>query len=430
MTSDSPRHMRLAIIAAGAAGSYCGACARDVTLARELIARGHDVQVLPLYTPLRTDGPDPSVPRVFFGGINVYLEQRWPFYRRVPGFVNWLLDRPGLLRFVSRFGIETRPEQLGDMTVSMLEGPTGRQRGELDSLIDYLRSDGPPDFVMLSNSLLMGLAPPLRDALGCAVVCNLQGEDSFVARLGDPWTGRAVAIMQHLAQGIDAFISPGVGYAEHMADVLDVPGERVHTVRTGVPLPPLPPRRDRRAPARVSFLSRLCADKGLDTLCDAFGMIADEETVLAVAGQANSSDRTFWKTCRTRLVKAGLENRLDFRGEVSERDKQSFLAAADIFCVPERVSEPRGVACLEAMAAGVPVVVPDHGIFPEIADLAGGATCVPPGDAAALAAAFKQLLRDRDALLEMGRSARAGVEEHFSAARMASRTEELLRGLL
>ena len=67
--------MKILSITAGAAGMYCGSCFRDNGLAIELMARGHDVTLLPVYTPTRTDEPNVSRHRVLFGGISVYLQQ-------------------------------------------------------------------------------------------------------------------------------------------------------------------------------------------------------------------------------------------------------------------------------------------------------------------------------------------------------------------
>ncbi len=67
--------MRILSLAAGAAGMYCGSCLRDNALAAELVARGHDVTLIPLYTPLITDERNVTRPEVLFGGINVYLQQ-------------------------------------------------------------------------------------------------------------------------------------------------------------------------------------------------------------------------------------------------------------------------------------------------------------------------------------------------------------------
>ena len=68
--------MKILSITAGAGDMYCGSCLRDNALAAELIARGHDVTLLPFYTPTLTDEPNVSAgSRVFFGGISVYLQQ-------------------------------------------------------------------------------------------------------------------------------------------------------------------------------------------------------------------------------------------------------------------------------------------------------------------------------------------------------------------
>src|SRR5436309_14671783 len=114
--------MRIAFITAGAAGMYCGSCMRDNTLVTALRALGHDALLIPTYTPVRTDEPNVSQRRVFFGGINVYLQQKSALFRHTPWTLDRLLDAPRLLRWVSRFAVKTRAEELGELTVSMLKG--------------------------------------------------------------------------------------------------------------------------------------------------------------------------------------------------------------------------------------------------------------------------------------------------------------------
>ena len=79
--------MKIAYIAAGAAGMYCGTCIHDNTLASALQRKGHDVALIPTYTPIRTDEADVSIDRVFYGGINVYLQQKSALFRHTP----WML---------------------------------------------------------------------------------------------------------------------------------------------------------------------------------------------------------------------------------------------------------------------------------------------------------------------------------------------------
>src|SRR5262245_60992153 len=86
--------MKVLSITAGAAGMYCGSCARDNALAAELIRLGHDVTLLPVYTPTRTDEPNVSRKRVMFGGISVYLQQYVPLFRKTPRFFDRLWDSP------------------------------------------------------------------------------------------------------------------------------------------------------------------------------------------------------------------------------------------------------------------------------------------------------------------------------------------------
>src|SRR5262245_54024125 len=81
--------MRILQLTGGAANMYCGSCLRDNSLAAELIRQGHDVLLVPLYTPTRTDENNVSQDKVFFGGISVYLEQHWALFRNTP----WMLDR-------------------------------------------------------------------------------------------------------------------------------------------------------------------------------------------------------------------------------------------------------------------------------------------------------------------------------------------------
>src|SRR5438105_4263237 len=118
---ETRQAMRIAYITAGAAGMFCGSCMRDNTLASALIAQGHDALLIPTYTPIRTDEADVSQTRVFFGGINVFLQQKFSLFRHTPWFLDRLLDFPGLLRWVSRSAVKTRAEQLGELTLSMLK---------------------------------------------------------------------------------------------------------------------------------------------------------------------------------------------------------------------------------------------------------------------------------------------------------------------
>ena len=163
--------MRIAYITAGAAGSFCGSCMRDNTLAAALHRRGHDALLIPLYTPVRTDEEDVSTKRVFFGALNVFLQEKLGLFRHTPWFFDRLLDAPRLLRWVGKFAGKTQAGDLVDLTLSMLRGEHGRQKKEFVKLIDWLKADVKPDLIVLTNVLLSGLIPPLKDAMSLLPGC-------------------------------------------------------------------------------------------------------------------------------------------------------------------------------------------------------------------------------------------------------------------
>lgn len=411
---------------------YCGACARDLALLRELRRAGHEVTVIPLYTPLRMDGQEPvATTAVYLSGIVAYLQQQSPLFRHLPGFVHNWLSRPGLLTWVSRFAISTRPAELGAMTVSVLAGSQGRQAEELAKLVEFLARGPRPDLVVLTNSMLSSLAPEVKRALGVPVVCGLQGEDDFVGQMPEPYRSQAQSWMRSHAASVDLFITPHEAYAGRMAEYLDLSPDRIRTVRTGVDARPYRREAPRpRDPFTIGYLSVITRAKGLDVLLEAARLLAAEgrNFRLRVAGKV--LDARYMRELQATVRTAGMRDRCEFLGEVDFPGKRDFLRDVSVLAVPSRVAECRGVAALEALAAARPVVAPATGAFPEMARLTEGVTLVPPEDPAALAAALAQL-RDRpEQADEQGQRGASGVAEHHSPALTTRQTVEVYREAL
>src|SRR5205807_287021 len=199
--------MKILSITAGAAGMYCGSCSRDNALAVELLARGHEVTLLPMYTPTNPDEANVSRDRVLFGGISIYLQQHLALFRRTPRFLDRLWDSPAVIGAFASRSISTDPKLLGDLTVSMLEGDRGVLRKEFDKLLEWLADEPVPDIVNLPNSLLISLSRPLRDALQRPVCCTLQGEDLFIDALIEPYRAKAIELIRRQAPDVDRFIA-------------------------------------------------------------------------------------------------------------------------------------------------------------------------------------------------------------------------------
>src|SRR5262245_55710091 len=134
--------MRIVLITAGTGSFHCGTCMRDNALVTELRRMGHDALMVPLYLPTILDEPAacPDVP-LFYGGINVYLQQKAGVFRKTPRVLDKLLDSPGILKAAANRAGMTKATELGELTVSMLNGEEGLQSKELNRLVDWLKTD-------------------------------------------------------------------------------------------------------------------------------------------------------------------------------------------------------------------------------------------------------------------------------------------------
>ena len=428
--------MRIAYIAAGAAGMYCGSCLHDNTLAAALMELGEDVLLVPTYTPLRTDEANVSIRRVFFGGINVFLQQKTAIFRRTPWWMDRLLDHPALLDRATRGAGSVNPKQLGDMTVSMLRGEDGRQRKELEKLVHWLLTEVKPDIVHLSNSMQLGMARMLRARCGPPVVCQLSGEDLFLEKLPSPYYDQARSLLLERSRDADAFVAINRYYADFMADYLDVDCGRVHVVPHGLKLDGHGHRIQKPAdePRVVGYLARICEDKGLHLLVEACELLAARGDVppfvVRAAGYLGETDKAYLKSIESRAAAGPLAGRFDYVGELDRAQKIAFLQSLEVLSVPTVYRESKGLPALEAMANAVPVVLPDHGGFSEMIADTGGGLLHRPHDPADLAERIAELLRDPTRATQLGLMGQQAIHHRYHAAEMARQTIELYRQLL
>ena len=420
--------MKIAYITAGAGGMICGNCLRDNALAAALLELGHDVQLIPTYTPIRTDEEDVSLGRVFYGGINVYLQQKYSFFRRTPRFLDRLLDQRRLLRFAARFAVKTAPRDLGSLTVSVVEGSEGAHKKELDRLIEWLGRSR-PEVVHLTNTLLAGIAPAVKRQLGIPVCCSLQGEDFFLSNLPAPHKQRAFDLVRHMAASVDAFIAPCRDHAEAMAPHLGISADVIHVVMPGISLDGFPSKPD-ADPAEfvVGYLARICPEKGLHLLAEALRRLAQKtgssgpRLRLRVAGWLGPEHRGYLERIRQQVEEWGLEGDFEYLGSVGREQKLRFLSGLDALSVPVTYRAPKGLYVLEALAAGVPVVQPRLGVFPELIEQTGGGLLFEPGNVDDLAGSLEWLIDNRAEGQRMGRRGRQAVHEGFHSRRVAEET--------
>jgi glycosyltransferase involved in cell wall biosynthesis len=426
--------MKLLSITAGAAGMYCGSCLRDNALAAELMARGHDVILLPLYTPTLTDEPNVSQSKVFFGGISVYLQQHLAVFRNTPWLLDRLWDSTFALKAASRRSIPTSPRLLGELALSMLRGEAGFQRKELQKFLHWLKSEPSLDVVNLPNSLLIGLALPIKEALNCPVCCTLQGEDLFLEGLENDHRQRALELIRSQIEQVDLFLAVSNYYADFMSEYLRIPPNKIDVVRLGINVEGYPPLdRIRNDVFTVGYFARVCPEKGLHVLCEVYKRLRQRRDFpkarLEVAGYLAAEHVSYLDGIQSQMASWGLREEFQYRGVLDRQEKIQFLCNLDVLSVPSPYNEPKGLYLLEAMAAGVPVVQPRRGAFPEIIEKTSGGLLVEPNNHDSLADGIFSIATNPGLAQQLSRNGFAGVREHYSVARMANRALEVYEGI-
>jgi glycosyltransferase involved in cell wall biosynthesis len=408
---------------------YCGSCLRDNSMATELMKRGHDVLLLPVYTPTLTDEPNVSNDHVVLGGISAYLEQYVPLFRKTPRWLDRLWDSKTALNLATRRSLSTNPKTLGEMTVSVLKGESGFQRKEIDKFIDWVKVEAPPDVVNLPYTLLLGLAGPIKQALNAPILCTLQGEDLFLDNLQEPYRTQSLDLIRDHLPHVDQFLSVSEYYAEFMPGYLGIPREKIRVVPIGINPEGFEMRdADRSGPFTVGFFGRIAPEKGLHELAEAYRIARQSgdlsEARLEAAGYMAPDCKGYLEAIQQRLQDAGLGGEFHYRGVLERAEKIAFLRGLDVMSMPATYDEPKGVSLLEAMACGVPLVQPRRGAFTEIIERTGGGLLVQPDDPQSLANGLLQIARDPTLAQKLSANGFRGVREHYTAAHMADKVLE------
>jgi glycosyltransferase involved in cell wall biosynthesis len=422
-------------ITAGAAGMYCGSCTRDNALARELLARGHDVTLVPVYTPTRPDEPNVSRNRVLFGGISVYLQQHVPLFRRTPRLLDRMWDSPRVIGAFARRAISTDARTLGDLTISMLQGERGVLRKEFEKLIDWIRDEPLPEIVNLPNSLLIALAAPLKRAFRRPVCCTLQGEELFLDGLLSPFREEARALIRDQTRAIDRFVAVSDYCAAFMSSYLTIPASQISVVPLGISMEGYEePEARSQDVFTVGYFARVAPEKGLHLLADAYVRLRRRTAAtpmrLEVAGYLARANQAYLDEARRTLDSAGYGKEFSYRGELDRTGKLAFLRGLDVLSVPATYDEPKGMFLLEAMASGVPVVQPRRGAFVEIVERTGGGVLVTTDNPDALADGLYAVWSSAAIKSALATRAFHGVRSHYTVSKSADRLLEVYASVL
>jgi glycosyltransferase involved in cell wall biosynthesis len=412
--------MKIGFIAAGAGDMLCGSCIRDNILAKALMRKGHDVLFSSLYTEICSDEETVKTEKQFFTGINVYLQQRFTAFRRAPWFLNSLFDSERLNRVLMKFGTDDQ-RLLAEMTKSMLRGSEGYQAKELKKLIEWFR-DKDIEIFNLPNTLLSGLAGEMRTQLKVPVLSTLQGEDLFVDSFKGGERSEILELMREATSNLDGFISVSKYYAGFMHEFIGIPENKIDVVYNGINLEGYDMLfKSNEESFVIGYMARMSKAKGIRILIDALKILIDEghDVKVRAAGWISKEDEEVLNGIRSDLKNWNMSDRFEYLGVVGRDDKIRHLSTCDVVSVPTEYKEPFGLYMLEALAAGTPVIQPNHGAFPELIKETGGGLLHKPFDPEDLARKIIHMIENPDERKNLAEVGRKNVRERFNSDRMA-----------
>ncbi|PKQ62011.1 hypothetical protein BZG02_13810 [Labilibaculum filiforme] len=427
--------MNILQIIPGSGGSfYCGNCLRDDKFHLAMKKQGHEVTKIPMYLPLFSDEHDLNEIPVFYGAISIYLKQLYPIFRHAPAWIDRLLNSAPMLKLAASMAGSTNAKGLEEMTVSMLMGEEGKQKEELNRMVNWMAEYLKPDVIHLSNALLLGLAPKLKQEFPNAIlVCSLQDEDVWVDAMKDSFRNKIWALMSSKATHLDAFVAVSDFYARVSIEKMSLAKEKVFTNHLGVDPDEYTFTAPNTKARNIGYISRMCEANGFDLMVDAFMELKKDhnfnDVKLILTGGSTGDDKTIIKQVRHKLKEKKLLEQVEFHEDFDGAGRHDFFKKVRMISVPVRNGEAFGLYLLESMASGVPVVQPNLGAFPEIVEKSKGGIIYKNNTAKELAKALKELLKEENKLQELAVTARKGVEKGFNIYTQTDQLIEIYRKL-
>lgn len=418
--------MKIAFLVTGSGGSfYCSNCYRDMLYFRAVkLAEGVTATAIPLYLPPEKayieSGFDTNV---FFGAISLFIREKVHFLEQMPAFMDKILDAPPLLRLAAKRAGTTRTEGLEDVTLNMIDGNHSSREKEVERLVKYIMHNGKPDVIHLSNALIIGLAKQIKQLLDVKIVCSLQNEDDWINDMAEPFQSKAWNMIGAESEYIDAFVSPSNYYKNFFAGKTGLPSDKIHVIPSGIDINVAVESEKKSADPAIGYFSRVNYHNGFDKLADAFILLKNDpefsNLTLHVCGGFTADDKPFIAEQIKRIKEKGFKSSVKIYPEFQGMSKTDFFNAIDLLSVPVRKYDGFGLYIIEANAAGIPVVQPSTGSFPEIIEKTGGGILYSPDTVDELAQSIKNMLRDKERSSSLGRNGRSVVTGEFTLEKMS-----------
>ena len=212
-------------------------------------------------------------------------------------------------------------------------------------------------------------------------------------------------------------------YKTKITEYINIRQDKIHLVYNGINVQNFEHANAIQNPPVIGFLERQCPEKGLHLLVEAFIILKERGQIrdlkLRIAGGKTADDEKYIRELQKSLAKRGLENDVEFLPNLTRMEKSEFLKSLTVLSVPAIHKEAFGIYVIEALAAGVPVVQPAHGAFPELLAATGGGVLCEPNNDYSLAMALESLILNPEQAMELGKRGREAVINNFTLERMA-----------
>lgn len=387
-------------------------------------APGITAKAIPLYLPPdKTNIENGLDKQIFFGAISMYLREKVPIFRNMPMFLEKIFDSAPFLKLAARQAGTTRTEGLENLTLNMIEGDNAFRKDEVDRLIKYLLKDGKPEIIHLSNALILGLARQLKNRINVKIVCSLLNEDDWIDDMVEPFQGKAWNMIAKESVYVDSFVTPSRYYKELFIKKTGLKGDNIHVVPLGFDAEHFDISKDESHPPAIGYFCRVSYHNGFDKLVDAFILLKSADIVpgltLNVCGGYTGDDKPFITEQIKKIRQHGFQKSVKIYPEFHGNKKMEFFNNVDVISVPVRKYDGYGLYILEANSAGIPVVQPATGAFPEIIEITGGGIIYSPDNIQELSDALLHLLNDSKIRSELGNTGQIRVGKELSLHKMS-----------
>jgi len=418
--------MKVTYLVTGSGGSfYCGNCHRDMLYVSSIKhSGGIDISAIPLYLPpINEEYGEEFENPVFFGAISIYLRDKIKMFEHLPAFFDKILDAPPLLRLAAKKAGTTRTEGLEETTIAMIKGNDPSRDREIARLSKHICSSGKSDIIHLSNALIIGLASQLKKSCTVSIVCSLQNEDDWIEEMREPYRSEAWRLIGEESVNVDRFVAPSQYFKDFVVARTGISPGKIDVVPSGLDATRSAVPQKNGLPPAIGYFSRLSHQNGLDKLVDAFIMIRNKNKIpglqLHLCGGYTADNKHFIKEQFRKIKESNLDGDVKIYSSFHGKHKDEFFDSIDLMSVPVRKHDAYGLYLLEAAAAGVPVVQPATGAFPEIIANTGGGLTYMPDTAETLADTIVGMMADRSGIRELGISGFNAINNSLSTGEMA-----------